>query len=644
MKRIGKLTLKREMFLLCLAYTMIFTLVFILIFGSTLFSCKLSEMKEKLHGSNAQIKIYMDTLFQSGMDLLNYLENTLDLTNEDSQEQAKILRAFESVQTNMPQILGIFLGYADGSILMYDYVAPDGFVVQERPWYQQAAEKYPETAAAYPYQEYSTGEWRICTARAIADEAGGVAAVIAVDYAVDALYERAVMQSHYTSQSNYLIDEDGICIYHENKEFIGIDMLENLGDSAEMFQNDEGYIEYTFQGQKRVAYFHHLENSDNTLVSATNRSEVIQPAFLVVLRVLLVLVLLSIVMSLVLMMVFDRRYVAPVKSLKMRLSALLGGHSVAGTTQTYPNYEFSEIADSMEGLTKRTLNQKAEELNAILESSSDGILVLDRNNRILHHNAQLFTLWGISKNGDYQTYEDLNLPKRMLNEHESVPPAAQGTETELCYLKSGIILERYTRMLTERRHIDGILCVYRDATQKVKKEEQLREIANTDFLTGLNNRRYFTFLAAREFRRAQEAEETLALLLLDIDGFKRINDTYGHDVGDRALRAFAMHLRQCSRRSDILGRYGGEEFCVLLPQTGRELAVQIAQRVRGHFETTAIDYKGSKISWTVSIGVALNSAAIPSVEALIKHADVACYAAKQHGRNRVESYTEETLQ
>ncbi|MFH1879697.1 MAG: diguanylate cyclase, partial [Bacillota bacterium] len=386
-------------------------------------------------------------------------------------------------------------------------------------------------------------------------------------------------------------------------------------------------------------YFHHITGSDSILVSSVDRSDVFVPALSGVIDIVLGLLLLSVLTSVAFMTLFDRRYVRPVKALKARVAALLEGKSIADDPGTYPNREFLEIAGSMEGLTQRILSQKTEELNAILESSSDGILVLDYNDRILHYNTRFLILWGLAKNAAYQTFGDLELHKRLLEETACPHPSKQTQGTEIFYLKSGVILERHTKVLTGQGHIDGILCVFGDVTQKMKKEELLKEIANTDFLTGLNNRRYFTFLAAREFRRAAESREPLALLMIDIDNFKLINDTYGHDIGDRALKTSSMHLRHCSRQSDILGRYGGEEFTVLLPQTDVDMAVRIAERVRGHFENAAIEHKGSRISWTISIGVANLDGRVSSVKTLIKQADVACYMAKQNGRNCVKSYT-----
>ena len=153
------------------------------------------------------------------------------------------------------------------------------------------------------------------------------------------------------------------------------------------------------------------------------------------LQVLLGLLLLSVLMSTLLMTLFDHRYVKPVKSLKNRLAALLTGETTNSQKLSYPNEEFSEIADSIEGLTQSTMNRKAEELSAVLESSNDGILVLDRNDRVLHYNTRLLTLWGLAEKNVYNAYGDLWLDQRVITTEGCSHPSAQVTETQLCYLK-----------------------------------------------------------------------------------------------------------------------------------------------------------------------------------------------------------------
>ncbi|MEB2343434.1 MAG: diguanylate cyclase [Deltaproteobacteria bacterium] len=169
-----------------------------------------------------------------------------------------------------------------------------------------------------------------------------------------------------------------------------------------------------------------------------------------------------------------------------------------------------------------------------------------------------------------------------------------------------------------------------------EKNATLARLSTTDPVTGLRNRRYATEFLALEVLRAVRYHTPLAVLLLDLDHFKRVNDTHGHRVGDAVLQVVADTLRATLRSTDVAGRYGGEEFLVVLPQTERAGAVALAERVRAAIEETAIDVGGpAPVSVTVSIGVAALDERTGSAEQLVERADGALYAAKDAGRNRV---------
>ena len=173
--------------------------------------------------------------------------------------------------------------------------------------------------------------------------------------------------------------------------------------------------------------------------------------------------------------------------------------------------------------------------------------------------------------------------------------------------------------------------------------ERTRHQAITDPLTGLYNRRYFMELAHREHRQALREGASLAILMLDLDHFKRVNDTYGHLVGDQALRAVALLCQDHLRQTDIIGRYGGEEFIVLLPATrihAEDIAHRIAERLRRAIASTPIRTPQGEVRLTVSIGAATLSEAGEALDVLIQRADQALYLAKQQGRNRVVVWSE----
>jgi diguanylate cyclase (GGDEF)-like protein len=171
-----------------------------------------------------------------------------------------------------------------------------------------------------------------------------------------------------------------------------------------------------------------------------------------------------------------------------------------------------------------------------------------------------------------------------------------------------------------------------DNAQLIK---DLENLATTDGLTRLYNRRHFMERAEGEFERSRRYKRELSVFLIDADHFKAINDTHGHDVGDRALRMLAAACRQGLRHLDVLGRYGGEEFVVVLPETSAALAMETAERLRRNVEMLRIPALEGEIRLTVSIGIATAGAATESVAALINEADRALYEAKRSGRNRI---------
>jgi diguanylate cyclase (GGDEF)-like protein len=167
-------------------------------------------------------------------------------------------------------------------------------------------------------------------------------------------------------------------------------------------------------------------------------------------------------------------------------------------------------------------------------------------------------------------------------------------------------------------------------------EARLREQSVRDALTGLFNRRYLEETLARELGRAERLHGPLGMLMLDIDHFKRVNDSYGHAVGDEVLRALGSLLRANVRGSDIACRYGGEEFVLLLPEASREITRQRAETIRAGASCMAVSDQGRPITpITLSVGVAAFPLDGASAEALLKSADDALYRAKREGRDRV---------
>lgn len=180
-----------------------------------------------------------------------------------------------------------------------------------------------------------------------------------------------------------------------------------------------------------------------------------------------------------------------------------------------------------------------------------------------------------------------------------------------------------------------IVGIAEDITDKKQMETELQRLATTDVLTQSSNRRHFFECAHREFEQARYQGTPLAFLLLDIDDFKVINDTYGHQEGDNVLQRIAESGRATLRRGDVFGRVGGEEFAAVFPGCAPDVAMQVAERLQREIQRLSFSHGDQTFGITVSQGVTSLTAEDESVDNLFARADAAMYKAKHQGKNRI---------
>lgn len=168
-----------------------------------------------------------------------------------------------------------------------------------------------------------------------------------------------------------------------------------------------------------------------------------------------------------------------------------------------------------------------------------------------------------------------------------------------------------------------------------RAKEKLLRMAITDELTGLVNRRYFMGRLLHEYERTKRYESVFTVLMVDLDFFKNINDTHGHQAGDSVLRNVSDSMKLSLRLPDIIGRIGGEEFAVILPETEIGAAMIIGDRIRKRVESLNINYKECSLKVTISIGASPSSKDDLSIDDVLQRADSALYRAKENGRNRI---------
>ncbi|HEX9840805.1 MAG TPA: sensor domain-containing diguanylate cyclase [Anaerolineales bacterium] len=171
--------------------------------------------------------------------------------------------------------------------------------------------------------------------------------------------------------------------------------------------------------------------------------------------------------------------------------------------------------------------------------------------------------------------------------------------------------------------------------ERARLFQEVQNLALIDPLTGLQNRRSLFELGRIEFSRARRAKRPFCCMMLDLDYFKQINNNYGHPMGDQVLQEFAKRCKSSVREVDLIGRYGGEELLIFLPETDSETAMQVAERLRTSIDGTPMEVSGQELHVTVSIGVSRKDENTLQLETLIARADQALYIAKHKGRNRV---------
>ncbi|MYL27262.1 MULTISPECIES: sensor domain-containing diguanylate cyclase [Halomonadaceae] len=318
-------------------------------------------------------------------------------------------------------------------------------------------------------------------------------------------------------------------------------------------------------------------------------------------------------------------------------------------------YLFGIFRDITENQQQRMHNQR---LAWVLENTQELILMTDSNGRINWANSAFETLSGYSLE-EARGHE----PGDLLQGPETDPQTIaymrdclarqQGFSCEvLNYTKGGAY---YWLRISCQPEFDsdgelyGFNSIQTDITQnkqirldleaeineRRRLEEQLRYLATHDELSTLPNRRHFLEQAEKEVERAIRHGRPLSLLMIDMDHFKRINDQYGHSTGDEVIQAFAERCQGMLRKSDTAARIGGEEFSVLLPETGNDSGRQMAERLRSLIAHEPIHTQAGPIHLTLSIGVSTYSKASPSVEAMIQEADRHLYEAKDNGRDQV---------
>jgi diguanylate cyclase (GGDEF)-like protein/PAS domain S-box-containing protein len=318
------------------------------------------------------------------------------------------------------------------------------------------------------------------------------------------------------------------------------------------------------------------------------------------------------------------------------------------------NHRISEIVGACQDITERKqteemLRQAEDRYRSFFENAVEGIFITTVEGHYLSANPMLARIYGydspealITSVQDIQNQLYVNPSRRqefiqLIQEHKAI----WEFESQI-YRQDGSIIwisENARAVLDAQGHLIGFEGTVEDITARKQDQATIEFMAYYDMLTELPNRELFNNRLTHAIAHAQRCHELLAVLFLDLDRFKTINDTLGHSVGDRLLQGVAERLKACVRCDDTIARWGGDEFTLLLTQIGTaEQAAKLAQRILDVFHAP-IEFDGRSLHVTCSLGIALYPHDGADAHTLLKNADTALYRVKEQGRNNYQLYT-----
>ncbi|WED24656.1 diguanylate cyclase [Vibrio sp. JC009] len=636
----------------------ILSLVILILLGGALaqilYKSGMDAARSSIKQRNYAVSYFIDGYFSEIKSVVEMLaDNPLvrhgaDL---DAEQEQEVIELYRAVAKRHRYVSYLYSGYETNKaeLIIDGFTLPEDYDATIRPWYVAAVEAQPELSTGLPYHEITTHEWLLSTGKVLYNQDKKVTGVIAADSSIEVLMEQLAKRGDiYHSSYSYVINPEGIIILHHDPKIIGKNISELITENLS-FSDEEGYLSYVLDGINKIAYFSHTYEADWVVVTVVERAEILSGIiFNIGLYVLLALVV-SVLLGLAQSHTLSEKFSTPLIRLKSKVTSVVQGDWKSETISQYPNNEIGIISREIDKLTTDEWYAKSQELKlaaSVFTHAREGIVITDANANILDVNETFSLITGytreeaigqnpgILKSGkhDKQFYE--NLWGSLLTEHYWSGEIWNKSKYGDLYAE----LLTISAVTNNRGEIQNYVAIFSNITPMKEHQQQLEKIAHYDFITQLPNRLLLTDRLKLSIKQYERTRQMFAVVYLDLDGFKAINDTYGHDAGDKVLSRIAGLMSHCIREGDTLARVGGDEFVAILANINEAEDYESIVKRLLKSAMMPMQLGEARVQTSVSIGVSLYPKDGASAEELIQRADEAMYMAKQAGKNRYALY------
>lgn len=506
-----------------------------------LFQQEIHATHDLIQAHNHSINLFIEGHFNEISHTVEFLAADTNVQNGDSDTNGykeKALHIYNQIQNSNENIAYVFSAYENKRLLINNYIIPNNYSANQRPWYKAAKAAFPRLAIGEPYVDAVYKTWLIATSKAL-ERDGEFYGVVNIDCSVDDLL-LALQEGTESTQSfeSFVMNQKGKIIIHPDSDLLGKN-IQDIFSQDFQFTDSQGYLETT--NNKSALFYSTLKSNGWVIITAAPINDLEAPILRNIFICLSAVALFCLLWGYAQSVVLTRRIAEPLAALKRQVTDIIGGQ--VAEKYTYPKNEIGHIAH---------------EVGAIVTG------------KIYAAHAEIIKI-----------NQELTVANKALE----------------------------------------------------KEQHHLEILANTDPLTGMYNRYKIDKCLEKEWMRSKRYSTIFSAIIIDIDNFKSINDTYGHQQGDIVLKGFSKIITENIRQCDSAGRWGGEEFIILLPETNLEKAIEVADKLRDIIENHIFSVD-RRITMSAGLGQFDHHY---SLNTLFKVIDQRLYLAKEGGKNTVMS-------